>query len=114
LIAKVSILKISTEKKMDDLDRRENLDTLKKLVSTRRTSSISISIGLDCRDHQAYKKPLQAYFGFENKSMSRFSITENKRGFFYPTHILKRSCGHSKKPWRAKKCPRALGWATLN
>jgi hypothetical protein len=93
LIAKVSILKISTEKKMDDLDRRENLDTLKKLVSTRRTSSISISIGLDCRDHQAYKKPLQAYFGFENKSMSRFSITENKRGFFYPTHILKMSCG---------------------
>jgi hypothetical protein len=42
------------EKKKDDLDRRENLDTVKKLVSTLRTFSIPISIGLDCRDHQAY------------------------------------------------------------
>ncbi len=39
--------KISTEKK------KVNLDNLKKLVSTRRTFSISISIGLDCRDPQA-------------------------------------------------------------
>ncbi len=30
----------------------DNLDTLKKLVSTRRT--FSISTGLDCRDHQGY------------------------------------------------------------
>ena len=30
-----------------DLDRRENLDGFKKLVSTLRTFSISISIGLD-------------------------------------------------------------------
>jgi hypothetical protein len=30
----------------------DNLDTLKKLVSTRRTFSISISTGLDCRDPQ--------------------------------------------------------------
>ncbi len=36
----------------------DNLDTLKKLISTRRTFSISISIGLDCRDPQGYKKYL--------------------------------------------------------
>jgi len=34
------------------LDSRENLDSFKKLVSTRWTFSISILIGLDCRDHQ--------------------------------------------------------------
>jgi hypothetical protein len=50
-ITKVSIIKISTEKKKDDLDPRENLNTLKKLVSTRRT--FSISIGLNCREHQS-------------------------------------------------------------
>ena len=38
---------LDREKKKVDLDRRENLDNLKKLVSTRRTFSISISIGLD-------------------------------------------------------------------
>jgi hypothetical protein len=43
---------LDREKKKVDLDRRENLDNLKKLVSTRRTFSISISIGLDCRDPQ--------------------------------------------------------------
>ncbi len=30
----------------------ENLDTLKKLVSTQTMFSISISIGLDCQDPQ--------------------------------------------------------------
>jgi hypothetical protein len=40
-------------KKKVDLDVMDNLDTSKKLVSTRRTFSISISIGLDCGDHQA-------------------------------------------------------------
>ncbi len=30
------------------------LDGFQKLVSTRRTISISISIGLDCRDPQGY------------------------------------------------------------
>ena len=48
---KVSILKISIEKKKVDLDRWENLNNSKKLVLTRRT--FSISIGLDCRDPQA-------------------------------------------------------------
>ena len=38
---------LDREKKKVYLDRRENLDNLKKLVSTRRTFSISISIGLD-------------------------------------------------------------------
>jgi hypothetical protein len=32
----------------------DNLDTLKKLVSTRRTFSISILTGLDCREPQGY------------------------------------------------------------
>jgi hypothetical protein len=50
---KVSILKISTEKKKVDLDMMDSLDGLKKFVSTRRTFSISISIGLDCRDPHA-------------------------------------------------------------
>ncbi len=44
--------KILTEKKKVDLNRQENLDTSKKLVLTRRTFSISISIGLDCQDPQ--------------------------------------------------------------
>ncbi len=46
---------LNQEKKFG-LDCRENLNTLKKLVSTLRTFSISILIGLDCRDPQAYKK----------------------------------------------------------
>ena len=46
---------LNQEKKFG-LDCRENLDTLKKLVSTLRTFLISILIGLDCRDPQAYKK----------------------------------------------------------
>ncbi len=45
---------LDREKKKVDLDRQENLDNLKKLVLTRRTFSISISIGLDCRDPQPY------------------------------------------------------------
>ncbi len=57
---KILILKILTEKKKVDLDRRENLNNLKKLVSTGRTFSILILIGLDCWDPQPYvydKKP---------------------------------------------------------
>ncbi len=45
---------LEREKKIVDLDCRENLDTWKKLVSTHRTFSILISIALDCRDPQAY------------------------------------------------------------
>ncbi len=45
--------KISTKKKKYYLDRRENHDTLKKLVSKLRTVSILISIGLNCRNPQA-------------------------------------------------------------
>ncbi len=44
----------SRHRKKVSLDGRENLDTEKKLVSTPRTFSISISIGLDCQDHHAY------------------------------------------------------------
>ena len=47
---KVSILKILTKIKKSDLDKMDNLDGFQKLVSTRRT--FSISIGLDCRDPQ--------------------------------------------------------------
>ncbi len=36
-----------------NLDIKDNLDRFQKFVSTRWTFSISISIGLDCRDHQA-------------------------------------------------------------
>ncbi len=43
---------LDREKKKVDLDAMDNLDTLKKLVSTQRTFSISISTGLDCRDPQ--------------------------------------------------------------
>ncbi len=51
---KISILKISAEKKKVDLDIMDILDGFQMLVSTRRTISIliSISIGLDCRDPQ--------------------------------------------------------------
>ena len=35
-----------------DLDMMDNLDGFQKLVSTQRTFSISILIGLDCRDPQ--------------------------------------------------------------
>ncbi len=54
--------KVKSQKSKVDLDRRENLDNLKKLVSTRRTFSISISIGLDCRDPQPYRKPFKHFF----------------------------------------------------
>jgi hypothetical protein len=47
---KVSTEKSRPRKKKVDLDHRENLDNSKKLVLTRRTFSILISIGLDCRD----------------------------------------------------------------
>ncbi len=40
------------EKKNSGLDMMDNLDDFQKLVSTQRTFSISISIGLDCRDPQ--------------------------------------------------------------
>ena len=48
---KVSILKISTEKKKVVLNMMNILDGFQKLVST--DQEISISIGLDCRDPQA-------------------------------------------------------------
>jgi hypothetical protein len=42
------------------------------------------------------------------------SYSSIKGAFSTKNYILKRSCGHSKKPWRAKICPRALGWAVLD
>ncbi len=53
---KVSIFKISTEKKKIDLDTMDILNSFQTLVSTLKTFLISISIGLDCRDPQAYAK----------------------------------------------------------
>ncbi len=44
---KSRFLSRSRRQKKVSLDRRENLDGFQKLVSTRRTFSISISIGLD-------------------------------------------------------------------
>ena len=49
---------LDREKKKVDLDRRENLDNLKKLVSTRRTFSISISICLDVETTTLRSKPI--------------------------------------------------------
>ncbi len=43
---------LNQEKKLVDLDMMDILDGFQKLVSPRRTFSISISIGLDCRDPQ--------------------------------------------------------------
>ena len=40
-------------KKNSGLDMMDNLDSFQKLVSTQRTFSISISMGLNCRDPQA-------------------------------------------------------------
>jgi hypothetical protein len=47
---------LDREKKNSGLDMMDNLDGFQKLVSTRRTFSISILIGLNCRDPHAYKK----------------------------------------------------------
>ena len=44
---------LDREKKID-LDVKDNLDGFQKLVTTRWTFSILISIGLDCRDPQPY------------------------------------------------------------
>ncbi len=44
---------LDREKKNSGLNMMDNLDGFQKLVSTRRT--FSISIGLDCRDPQPYK-----------------------------------------------------------
>jgi hypothetical protein len=67
------------------LDSRENLDTSKKLVSTLRTFSISISIsiGLDCRDPHAYLNPMNCFiiFGFVIIIFSIFSaVTRLEKG----------------------------------
>ena len=43
---------LDRDKKKVDLDMKDNLDGFQKLVSKRWTFSISISIGLDCRDSQ--------------------------------------------------------------
>ena len=43
---------LNREKKNSGLNMMDNLDGFQKLVSTRRT--FSISIGLDCRDPQPY------------------------------------------------------------
>jgi hypothetical protein len=43
---------LDQDKKKVDLDMMDILDGFQKLVSTQRTFSISISIGLDCRDPQ--------------------------------------------------------------
>ena len=43
---------LNRDKKKVDIDMMDILDGFQKLVSTRRTISISISIGLDCRDPQ--------------------------------------------------------------
>jgi hypothetical protein len=63
--------KISTKKKKVDLDEMDNLDTLKKLVSTLRTFSILISIGLDCRDPQAYIYVISKLTQFWYKKIER-------------------------------------------
>ena len=44
---------LDREKNNSGLDMMDNLDGFQKLVSTQRTFSISISIGLDCRDPHA-------------------------------------------------------------
>ncbi len=44
---------LNQEKIKTDFDSKDNFDKFRKLVSTLRT--ISISIGLDCRDPQANK-----------------------------------------------------------
>jgi hypothetical protein len=43
---------LNRDKKKVDLDMMDILNGFQKLVSTQRTFSISISIGLDCRDPQ--------------------------------------------------------------
>jgi hypothetical protein len=43
---------LDQDKKKVDLDMMDILDGFQKLVSTQRTFSISISIGLDCWDPQ--------------------------------------------------------------
>jgi hypothetical protein len=43
---------LDREKNNSGLDMMDNFDGFQKLVSTRRMFSISISIGLDCRDPQ--------------------------------------------------------------
>ncbi len=43
---------LNRDKKKVDLDMKDNLDGFQKLVSTWWTFSISISIGLNCRDPQ--------------------------------------------------------------
>ena len=74
---KVSLLKISTEKKKVDLDMMDNLDTSKKLVSTLRRFSISILIGLDCWDPQAYKNCLDFEY-YKVLSGKRSNIEQTK------------------------------------
>ncbi len=53
LDSKVLILKILTEKKKSCLNSKDNFNKFQKLISTDHEVSISILIGLDCRDPEA-------------------------------------------------------------
>jgi hypothetical protein len=53
------------------------LDGFQKLVSTRRTISISISIGLDCRDHQGYVFVME--FDLPKRRSERWTTLRQKK-----------------------------------
>jgi hypothetical protein len=70
--AKSWLKSLNREKKNSGLDMMDNLDGFQKLVSTQRTFSISISIGLDCWDPQPYTILKVSNKLEENKSQLRF------------------------------------------
>ena len=75
----------SRRQKKVSLDRRENLDGFQKLVSTRRTFSISISIGLDVETPKLkwipIKNLLRATTKAFNNLVSKASTTVRKNWF---------------------------------
>ncbi len=68
---------LEREKKKVDLGVMDILDSFQKLVSTRRTISILISIGLDCRDPHAYLAIIN--LRFFNQICEFFTISLQKR-----------------------------------
>jgi len=87
LLKNLDFKNLNQEKKYD-LNRRENLNTLKKLVSTLRTVSISILIG------QAYNLPFSINFTSKKQIIISYFVSSENFSFtfwvklnMFPTYL---------------------------
>jgi hypothetical protein len=76
------------------------LDGFQKLVSTRRTFSISISIGLDCRDPQPYK--LKKFIPLRAEQVSEANLRSEQGGINFTPFVLSLPNAKKKKKKKIK------------